>query len=101
MNVTLRVWRQAGPASPGKMVEYKANDPGGRVNEALCLAVDPDLLVTVNAMSGGYVVADHPADRARYQELKLRLERENTDGIGQYLASKAPFIDAIVAGIEP
>lgn len=26
MNVTLRVWRQAGPAAPGKMVEYKAND---------------------------------------------------------------------------
>ena len=26
MNLTLRVWRQAGPASPGKMVEYKAND---------------------------------------------------------------------------
>ncbi|MBR7618040.1 GrpB family protein [Phenylobacterium sp. 20VBR1] len=42
-----------------------------------------------------------PVDRARYQALKLRLERENTDGIGQYLASKAPFIDAIVAGIKP
>ena len=40
-----------------------ANDAGGRVNEALCLAVDPDLVVTVNAMSGGYVVADRPADR--------------------------------------
>ncbi|WP_414826522.1 hypothetical protein [[Mycobacterium] zoologicum] len=34
---------------------------GGRaVNRALCLAVDPDLLVTVNAMTGGYVVADSP-----------------------------------------
>ena len=43
----------------------------------------------------------NPADRARYQALKLRLERENTDGIGQYLASKAPFIDAVVAGIRP
>ncbi|MDT5094619.1 MAG: hypothetical protein QOH60_3982 [Mycobacterium sp.] len=40
-----------------------ANDPGARVNEALCLAVDPDLLVTVNAMTGGYVVADRPTDR--------------------------------------
>jgi hypothetical protein len=37
-------------------------DPGGVVNSSLCLAVDPDLLVTVNAMSGGYVVADNPAD---------------------------------------
>jgi len=26
MNVTLRVWRQAGPGTPGKMVEYKATD---------------------------------------------------------------------------
>ncbi|CAJ1587675.1 hypothetical protein [[Mycobacterium] wendilense] len=33
-------------------------DPGGEVGRALCLAVDPDLLVTVNAMTGGYVVAD-------------------------------------------
>jgi hypothetical protein len=38
-------------------------DPGGRVNGALCLAVDPDLLVTVNAMTAGYVVSDNPDDR--------------------------------------
>ncbi|RDH75612.1 hypothetical protein DVS77_25640 [Mycolicibacterium moriokaense] len=35
-------------------------DPGGQVRSALCLAVDPDLLVTVNAMTGGYVVDDGP-----------------------------------------
>lgn len=35
-------------------------DGGGVVNRALCLAIDPDLLVTVNAMTGGYVVADSP-----------------------------------------
>ena len=35
-------------------------DPGGEVTSALCLAVDPDLLVTVNAMTGGYVVNDAP-----------------------------------------
>ena len=37
-----------------------AVDPGGDVGRALCLAVDPDLLVTVNAMTAGYVVADAP-----------------------------------------
>jgi hypothetical protein len=37
-------------------------DPDGRVDNAICLAVDPDLLVTVNAMSTGYVVADDPDD---------------------------------------
>jgi hypothetical protein len=35
-------------------------DPGGQVRSALCLAVDPDLLVTVNAMTVGYVVNDAP-----------------------------------------
>ena len=30
------------------------------MRSALCLAVDPDLLVTVNAMTGGYVVNDGP-----------------------------------------
>ncbi len=35
-------------------------DPDGTVGRALCLAVDPDLLVTVNAMTGGYVVSNSP-----------------------------------------
>ncbi|OCB42989.1 hypothetical protein A5677_07045 [Mycobacterium malmoense] len=35
-------------------------DPDGTVGRALCLAVDPDLLVTVNAMTAGYVVSDSP-----------------------------------------
>jgi hypothetical protein len=37
-----------------------AVDPGGQVRSATCLAVDPDLLVTVNAMTAGYVVNDVP-----------------------------------------
>ena len=35
-------------------------DPDGAIGRALCLAVDPDLLVTVNAMSAGYVVSNSP-----------------------------------------
>jgi hypothetical protein len=35
-------------------------DPDGAVGRTLCLAVDPDLLVTVNAMTGGYVVSNSP-----------------------------------------
>src|SRR5205823_13948201 len=35
-------------------------DPGAEVRNAMCLAVDPDLLVTVNAMTAGYVVNDAP-----------------------------------------
>jgi len=42
----------------------------------------------------------HPADRMRYQDLKLRLELENTGGIQEYLAAKNPFISAILAGLD-
>jgi hypothetical protein len=41
--------------------EFSTNrdvDPDGAIGRALCLAVDPDLLVTVNAMAAGYVVSD-------------------------------------------
>jgi hypothetical protein len=40
-------------------------DPDGAVGRSLCLAVDPDLLVTVNAMTGGYVVSDSPDGSAQ------------------------------------
>lgn len=37
-----------------------AIDPSTGIDRTLCLAVDPDLLVTVNAMTNGYAVADAP-----------------------------------------
>lgn len=37
--------------------------------------------------------------RLQYQELKLKLERENREGIGEYLAAKAPFIRAMLASL--
>jgi hypothetical protein len=42
-------------------------DPDGAVGHSLCLAVDPDLLVTVNAMTGGYVVASGSPDGSAQQ----------------------------------
>lgn len=41
----------------------------------------------------------HPADRAEYEALKRKLEQENTAGISEYLAAKAPFIDAMMERI--
>jgi len=38
--------------------------------------------------------------RSRYQELKHRLERENTLGIQQYLMAKDPFIEDILANLD-
>lgn len=40
-------------------------DPDGAVGRSMCLAVDPDLLVTVNAMTAGYVVSDSTAGPAQ------------------------------------
>jgi GrpB-like predicted nucleotidyltransferase (UPF0157 family) len=42
----------------------------------------------------------HPVDRLRYQELKLKLEAENTRGIQEYLAAKDPFIRAVLASLD-
>jgi GrpB-like predicted nucleotidyltransferase (UPF0157 family) len=41
----------------------------------------------------------HRDDRARYQRLKLKLEQENTKGIGEYLKAKKPFIRSILRSI--
>ncbi len=46
--------------SAAEVATSHAVDPDGAVGRALCLAVDPDLLVTVNAMTAGYVVSDSP-----------------------------------------
>lgn len=46
--------------SSAEFATTPAADADGAVTRSLCLAVDPDLLVTVNAMTGGYVVTDIP-----------------------------------------
>lgn len=46
--------------SAAEFATSPAVDPDGQAAHALCLAIDPDLLVTVNAMTAGYVVADSP-----------------------------------------
>ncbi|OSC39289.1 hypothetical protein [Mycobacterium decipiens] len=51
--------------SAAELATSRDVDPDGAVGRALCLAVDPDLLVTVNAMTGGYVVSDSPDGAAQ------------------------------------
>nr|WP_247604035.1 DUF6049 family protein [Gordonia paraffinivorans] len=58
-----------GPASEAPSAETSAERSPGtalpgseKLAESMCLAVDPDLLVTVRAMSLGYEVSDNPAD---------------------------------------
>lgn len=52
--------------SAAEFATSPAVDSGGVVNRSLCLAIDPDLLVTVNAMTGGYVVTDSPEGAASH-----------------------------------
>ncbi|MDR2280398.1 MAG: DUF6049 family protein, partial [Gordonia sp. (in: high G+C Gram-positive bacteria)] len=42
----------------------KPSETDDRVRSSICIAVDPDLLVTVKGMASGYVVSDDPADPA-------------------------------------
>ncbi|AXN52848.1 hypothetical protein [Mycobacterium marinum] len=46
--------------SAAELATSRDVDPEGTVTRSICLAVDPDLLVTVNAMTAGYVVSDSP-----------------------------------------
>ncbi|ORB67245.1 hypothetical protein BST45_12970 [Mycobacterium shinjukuense] len=52
--------RLDGLLSAAELATSRDVDPDGAVGRALCLALDPDLLVTVNAMTAGYVVSDSP-----------------------------------------
>jgi hypothetical protein len=47
-------------------------DPDAAIGRSLCLAVDPDLLVTVNAMTGDYVVPDGPDGPGRQSGMSTR-----------------------------
>lgn len=38
--------------------------------------------------------------RARYEALKLELEKDNSAGIGEYLNGKKPFIQSVLATID-
>ena len=65
-----RAWIRAGGRleillSAAEVATGRDADPDGAVGRALCLTVDPDLLVTVNAMTGGYVVSNSPDSSAQ------------------------------------
>lgn len=89
-------YRRGGDLSPGHRF-FKRDMDGVRTHKLhICNPDHPSI-------DGMLRFRDHlrhdPVDRAAYQALKLRLERENTEGIGQYLAAKAPFIDGLLARI--
>jgi GrpB-like predicted nucleotidyltransferase (UPF0157 family) len=90
-------YRQGGDLSPGHHF-FKRDVSGVRTHK---LHVCRDGHSTIAEM---LKFRDHlrqsPADRLRYEELKLKLERENTEGIREYLAAKKPFIRSVLADLD-
>lgn len=63
--------------SPPADAPNAARVPDPAVHAGLCLAIDPDLLVTVDAMTRGYLVTTDPSDPSA----------ETTDGAGRAAAT--------------
>jgi GrpB-like predicted nucleotidyltransferase (UPF0157 family) len=86
-------FRRGGDLSPGHLF-FKRDDAGVRTHKLhICIDGHPTAIQMLR-------FRDHlrrcPTDRNEYTSLKLRLQAENTDGIGEYLEKKAPFIDRIL-----
>jgi GrpB-like predicted nucleotidyltransferase (UPF0157 family) len=86
-------YRRGGDLSPGHHF-FKRDVGGVRTHKVhVCHQGHPGISQKLRFRDH---LRQHPADRLRYQELKLKLERENTGGIREYLAGKAPFINSIL-----
>src|SRR5664279_2416544 len=88
-------YRRGGGLSPGH--HFFKRDVGGVRTHKLHICRDGHVQIARMLRFRDHL-REHPADRLKYQELKLRLERENTRGIHEYLAAKDPFIRAVLAG---
>lgn len=87
-------YRRGGDLSPGH--SFFKRDVAGLRTHKLHICNDGHPAAARMLRFRDHLRAD-PDERARYQALKLGLELENTDGIDQYLAGKAPYIDAVLA----
>ena len=86
-------YRRGGDLSPGH--RFFKRDVGGVRTHKLHLCVT-DHPMALQMLYFRDHLRRHPADRARYAELKFRLEAENSLGIREYLDAKAPFIQSIL-----
>lgn len=91
-------YRRGGDLSPGHRF-FKRDVGGVRTHKVhVCIPGHPRIADMLGFRDH---LRDHPADRSAYGQLKLRLERENTRGIGEYLAGKQPFIDGLMQRLTP
>lgn len=90
----------------GLLSSYRSavNSPGGaELREATCLAIDPDLLETVDRMSGGYRVGSVPSPVEEPVRLRDRWTRsDDTDGsvAGTGAADAASWLDDLRDAVD-
>lgn len=89
-------YRRGGDLSPGHRF-FKRDVDGVRTHKAHICTVGHQSIARMLHFRDH--LRSHPEDRARYESLKRRLERENEGGISEYLAGKRPFIEEILARI--
>lgn len=77
---------------------YKRDVEGVRTHKIhVCLVAHPKIGEMLKFRD---YLREHEGVREEYQALKIGLERHNTEGIGQYLKGKEPFIRAVLEGFE-
>ena len=90
-------YRRGGDLSPNHHF-FKRNINGVRTHKLhVCQDRHPKIGEMMNFRN---LLRGNVGVRVRYQALKLRLEKENTSGIGEYLAGKAPFIQSALQRAE-
>jgi len=87
-------YRRGGDLSPGH--HFFKRDVGGARTHKLHVCLDGHGQIARMLRFRDHL-RRHAEDRLKYQELKLRLESENSSGIQQYLIAKDPFIQDILA----
>nr|MDX8322217.1 GrpB family protein [Agrobacterium sp. rho-8.1] len=89
-------YRRGGDLSPGHYF-FKRNKDGVRTHKIhVCIEGHGSIRRMVGFRDH---LRNNPVDRQKYQDLKFELSQTNRDGIQEYLSKKAPFIDAMIAGI--
>ena len=90
-------YKKGGDLSPGHRF-FRRNVNGIRTHKVhVCLKQHPQIARMLRFRDH---LRSHPEVRNEYQSLKLKLERENTKGIGEYLEGKEPFIDKVLLSID-
>ena len=90
-------YRRGGDLSPGHHF-FKRDVDGVRTHKVhVCLQDHPKIDEMLKFRDHLRI---HKDVRAQYEALKLKLEKENTRGIGEYLEGKDPFIQSVLSARE-